>query len=123
MSPNPPAVRLELRTKVREKLVEIKSYVDEQHGNDPEDTTGLKTVQKLLEGLGVIRQYPWLGSRIKDLGENFRQYRIGKYMFSYYVVDPKALILVIELRHTSQKPLVPATLRKYKREMESDLVD
>jgi hypothetical protein len=56
------------------------------------------------------------------MDENYRQQRVAnRYMIYYYVVDPNALIYLIELRHTSQKPLKPDTLKKYKREVEKQV--
>ncbi len=111
-------VKIAYRGRVRDKIGEIKAYIDEHNGNDPENTTGWKVVLKVFDEIERIRRWPWASPHVENLEENYRKQRAGNYMIYYYVVDPKSLIYIIELRHTSQKPLQPSTLKKYKREVD-----
>ncbi len=110
-----PRAKLKTRKQVREKIRQIKIYIDEQRGNDPEDMTGFKVVQHILEDLNLLRYWPKAGRRTKGLEDKYRQRAVGPgYIAYYYIVDPEKLVYLIDLRHGSQKSLKPATLRKYK---------
>lgn len=120
MPPSSGPAKLKIRRQVAEKIREIKSYIDEQRGNNLGDTVGWKVAQKVLDDINLIRYQPWLAPRMEGLDENYRKGRVGKnYTIYYYVVDPARLIYVIELRHSKQKPLQPGTLVKYKNETQN----
>jgi plasmid stabilization system protein ParE len=120
MSPSEKRPRLKFRLQVKEKIIQIKEYIEQQRHNDPQDLIGWKASLQVLEDLDYLRDWPWIGRKIKGLGENYRQWHVGdNYIVYYYVEDPESLILIYELRHTRQKSLKPSTLRKYKREAEN----
>jgi hypothetical protein len=115
----PPSPALVLvRRQVREQIRAIRSYIDEQRGNDPQDDTGRRAQKAILDDLVYLRQWPWTGKVIPGMARNWRQRRAGNaYIVYYYVVDDSAKIYLIDLRHPSQRPLKPSTIRKYKAEI------
>jgi hypothetical protein len=107
------------RRQVQEKLVEIRQYIDDQRGNDPQDDTGLKVLKEILLNLFRIEILPWSGRQVRGMSKNYRQRRVAEsYLLYYYVNDPGTEVYLIDLRHVSQRPLKPSTLRKYKGEIE-----
>ena len=73
-----PPARLFVRKQVREKLAQIKAYIDEQRGNDPDDKTGWKVLLEIFHDIGYIRRWPWIGRQTLHLDENYRQRRVAK---------------------------------------------
>lgn len=116
--PHPPA-DVKARRQVRDRIHEIRAYIDEARGNTPDDDTGFKVVQHIFKDLYFIRQWPYTGRQVTGMAENWRQRRVGgNYLVYYYVADQGRLIYLIDLRHGSQKPLKPNTIRKYKGEIQ-----
>ncbi len=109
---------LKVRRQVRSKLHDIRAYIEDQRGNDPEDTTGWKVLEEIFANLFFIRRYPWSGKQVRDLSKNYRQRRVAaSHLIYYYVNDEANKVSVIDIRHKSQQPLKPSTLRKYKGEI------
>ncbi len=95
---NRTGAKLIYHPRVAEKVADIKAYIDEQRGNIPEDTVGLKVALKVLVDINTIRQWPWFAPQAQGLGENYRQLKVGnRYILYYYVEDPKTLIYLLDL--------------------------
>ena len=118
MSDKPPLAHILIRQQVRERIMTIRTSIDKHRGDNPEDDTGRRVQRSILNDLVYLRQWPWIGTIIKDMGYNWRQRRVGNsYIIYYYVTGDGAKIYFIELRHTSQRPLKPSTIQKYKGEI------
>jgi len=58
---------------------------------------------------------------VRELSHHYRKRRVGgSYMLYYFFDDDSNTVYVIELRHKSQKPLKPGTIKKYKRDIVED---
>ncbi len=116
-----PLARLKSRPQVRNRLAEIKAYIDEQRGNDPEDLTGWKVLQRIFHDLFEIRRWPYISPQIQGMSYLYRKRRVGSSYMLYYFVDEAAnTIFLIDLRHGSRRPLKPSTIRKYKEAVTED---
>jgi hypothetical protein len=116
-----PLARVKTRPQVRQKLLDIKAYIDEQRGNDPDDQTGWKVLQRIFHDLFYIRRWPYSSPQVVGLSHHYRKRRVGgSYMLYYFFDDTSTTLYVIELRHKSQRPLKPNTIRKYKRDIPED---
>jgi len=116
-----PPYRVRFRSQVRERVFEIKAYIDEQRGNDPNDDTGWRVLLEVMHDLTRVQRWPWTGRVIPEMSEAWRQYRLGKtYLLSYYVDEPAHTLYLIDLRHSSQRRLRPGTIRKYKGEIPTE---
>jgi|GEM_PF-2131404 len=110
-----PPLAIKTRRQVRERLLEIKSYIDDQRGNDPDDLTGWRVLQRIFHDLFFIRRWPYSSPQVQGLSEHYRKRRVGgNYTLYYFVSETENTLYIIELRHSSQKPLKPSTIRKYK---------
>jgi len=117
----PPPRRLKARRQVRGKLAQIKAYIDEQRGNDPDDNTGWRVLLEIFHDIGYIRVWPWTGRHTSHLSESYRQRRTAStYLLYYWIDETENAIYLIDLRHGSQKPLKPSTIKKYKGEIPPD---
>ena len=113
-----PLARVLSRPQMRQKLLDIKAYIDEQRGNDPDDTTGWKVLQRIFRDLFYIRHWPFTSPQIQGMSYHYRKRRVGSsYMLYYFVDEVENKIYLIDLRHGSQRPLKPSTIRKYKRDI------
>lgn len=114
----PPPYQMRYRNQLRDKLAQIKEYIDERRGNDPDDTTGWRVLLQIFHDLGFIRQWPYTGRQTPNLSQAWRQRRVANsYLVYYYVDEPNRTIFLIDLRHGNQKPLKPSTIKKYKSEI------
>jgi hypothetical protein len=113
-----PLAHVVSRRQVRERLLEIKAYIDQQRGNDPDDQTGWKVLERIFHDLFYLRRWPYIGQQIQGMSEHYRKRRVGDRHILYYFVDEEHnVIYLIDLRHGSQKPLKPSTIKKYKSEI------
>lgn len=116
-----PRALLRSRPQVHGKLIEIRAYIDEQRGNDPDDLTGWKVLQSIFHDLFYLRRWPWTGRQIAGMNRHYRQRRTGgNYLLYYYFDELENTLFLIDLRHGSQRPLKPNTIRKYKGEIPTD---
>lgn len=111
-----------LRPQIEEKINQIRAYIDEQRGNDPDDQAGLRVQQQIIHDLYYIRRWAWTGKQVPNMSRFYRQRRTGggNYLVYYYIDEENNAILFIDLRHSSQHRLAPSTLRKYKSEIPTD---
>ena len=113
-----PLAQVRTRPQVEERLVEIKGYIDDQRGNDPDDLTGWKVLERIFHDLFHLRRWPYSHPPIPGMSHHYRKCRIGgRYMLYYFIDDAENVIYLIDLRHGSQRPLKPNTIRKYKRDI------
>jgi plasmid stabilization system protein ParE len=118
VSDKPPLARVLVRQEVQERISTIRTSIDKHRGENPQDDTGRRVQRSIINDLVYLRHWPWTGTIITGMGYNWRQRRVGThYIIYYYVTDDGAKIYLIELRHTSQRPLKPSTIRKYKGEI------
>ena len=112
---------LKVSSRVLRELTEIRQYIDEQRGLDPPDEIGLKTAVDTFTNIREIGRWPWVGTIIPGMNRNYRKRQVSNNRNVYYFVnEAENLIIVFELRHTSQRPLAISTIEKYKREAERE---
>jgi plasmid stabilization system protein ParE len=115
-----PLACVKSRRQVAERLREIKAYIDDQRGNDPNNETGWRELERIFRDLFFCAG-GCMPVQVPGLSEHYRKRRVGsRYMVYYYVDEAENTMYLIELRHGSQKPLKPSTIRKYKGEIPDD---
>ena len=75
---------------------EIKAYIDDAHGNDPDDRTSLNVLRDVFEALFIIRQFLWASRQVQSAPKNYRQQRIANtYIVCYYVSNDGRAVSVV----------------------------
>lgn len=106
---------IKFHPRIGELISDIAERINHQTGNT---TTSETVLQKIFADIFYIQDWPWIGTIVKKMEKNWRQHRVGNnYILYYFVTNDGTKIYALNLRHVSQKPLQPSTLKRYKKEI------